>query len=56
VVIIPAQVDIYGFIDAGVVTWAKPWSAMMTPEHGIIVSEGLLLEYRKLRTIVDGIK
>jgi hypothetical protein len=55
-VLVPAQVDIYGFVDGGVITWSKPWSAMLTPEHAIIVSEGLLLEYRRLRTIVDGIK
>jgi hypothetical protein len=48
IVLVPAQVDIYGFIDAGVVSWASPWSAANLPAHGVIVSEGFLLEYRRL--------
>jgi hypothetical protein len=48
IVIVPAQVDIYGFIDLGVITWSAPWSITNLPAHGTIVSEGFLLEYRRL--------
>jgi hypothetical protein len=51
VVVVPAQVDIYGFIDGGAVTWSAPWSATNLPEHGIIVSDGFLLEYRRLKNL-----
>jgi hypothetical protein len=54
VVIVPAQVDIYGFIDGGVVTWSAPWSATNLPEHGVIVSDGFLLEYRRLKNLEKG--
>jgi hypothetical protein len=54
VIIVPAQVDIYGFVDAGVITWSKPWSKDNLPEHGTIVSEGLLLEYRRLKDLEKG--
>lgn len=54
VIIVPAHVDIYGFIDAGVITWAKPWSITNLPEHGTIVSDGFLLEYRRLKDLEKG--
>lgn len=43
IVLIPASVDIYGFVEAGEIIWKTP-----VPARAVIVSEGFLLEYRRL--------